>query len=113
MGRQRTVMSPTARDAVTVFGARVKMARHDHGWTQRDLAERAGVSQRTVATIELGSPATSIGNAFNIAVAAGVPLFGTDDPRVLEAMGTYERERAALMPKRVRYQEMPDVDTDF
>jgi len=113
VGRQRAVMSPLARDAVTVFGTRVKMARHDHSWTQRDLAERAGVSQRTVAKVEQGSAATSIGNAFNVAVAAGVPLFGTDDPRVLATMGAYERELAALMPRRVNYQEMPDVDTDF
>lgn len=34
-------------------GARVRQARKDRGWSQRDLAEEAGVTENTVTSIEL------------------------------------------------------------
>jgi transcriptional regulator with XRE-family HTH domain len=35
---------------------RIRAARQAHGWTQNDLAFRAGVSSRTIHAIEQGRP---------------------------------------------------------
>lgn len=37
------------------FGQRVRAERAKRGWTQQDLAERAGVSRMTVKSVEEGS----------------------------------------------------------
>lgn len=33
---------------------RLRTLREDHGWTQADLAERVGVSRKTINTVENG-----------------------------------------------------------
>ncbi len=50
------VVSARSRDCLRVDGGRLRELRLDHGWTQRDLARRAGVSERTVRTAEYGGP---------------------------------------------------------
>src|ERR1700683_5002351 len=41
-------------DSVVTFGEAVRATRQERGWTQRGLAVRAGVSQRTVSSCEKG-----------------------------------------------------------
>ncbi|MBN9631237.1 MAG: helix-turn-helix domain-containing protein [Actinobacteria bacterium] len=57
----------------------IRFARHDRVWTIGELADRAGVSEHTVRAVENGEATPSIGNVFNVAVAAGVlePLCGS------------------------------------
>ena len=112
MGRQRMSINSQAADATAVLGALVHQARASYGWTLADLAARAGVSARTVSAVESGAAATSIGAAFNVAVAAGVLLFDLD-PRELARAARHEADKVALLPKRVRPGKMPDVDLDF
>tara|TARA_Y100000034_G_C6896913_1_gene413720 strand:- start:2739 stop:3083 length:345 start_codon:yes stop_codon:yes gene_type:complete len=42
------------KEAAMNIGERIKAGRLSRGWTQYDLAEQAGISRRTVASIELG-----------------------------------------------------------
>lgn len=50
---------------------RVRELRVQHAWTQTQLAERAGVSQATVATAESGKP-VSVVSISKLAAAFGV-----------------------------------------
>jgi transcriptional regulator with XRE-family HTH domain len=55
------------------FGGRLKAARQDKEWSQRELAERAIVSQALVSRVEAGSdPAWR--DAVALADALGLPL---------------------------------------
>jgi putative transcriptional regulator len=58
------------------IGARVRALREDRGWTQPQLAERAGLGDRqTIYRIELGTHANSIDAHLVVADALGVPLW--------------------------------------
>lgn len=95
-------MTPTAAEAARLLGAQIRLARHDKRWSAAELAARAGVSQRTVLAIEAGKPAPSIGNVLNLAVLAGVELFGTADPLEIALARRRAEERLALLPALVR-----------
>ena len=49
------------------FGRSVRDTRRDRGWSQTDLAERAGTTRPTVARVEAGSE----GSTATLAKAAG------------------------------------------
>lgn len=57
------------------LGARVRMLRTERGWSQEELAERAGIDRRTIQRIEGGeydpSPATgrALAAAFEVDVS--------------------------------------------
>jgi transcriptional regulator with XRE-family HTH domain len=46
--------APDSEDLLTVFAASLKAARIKSGWTQAQLAERAGLLQQYVSLIEQG-----------------------------------------------------------
>lgn len=99
----RTRVSPRrgAADAAAVLGQQIKIARMARKWTASELADRIGVDRRTVAAIEAGDPAVSLGNAFNAADLVGVPLFGAEDRAELARLRREGRDRLALLPTRV------------
>ena len=114
MGRQRIAMHPAAVDAARILGQQIRLARHKRNWTATELADRAGVSARTVTAIEKGSAAVSIGNALNVAAAVGVPLFGSDGTERLAAERRIGDDKLALIPARVYHRSGGDhVDLDF
>jgi transcriptional regulator with XRE-family HTH domain len=82
----------------------------ERGWTVEELAERAGVAEKTVRNVERGDLGVAIGTVLDCAVLVGVPLF-FDDERRLAAEA--ERGRAALIGRRVRAAAEPEVDLDF
>lgn len=55
------------------FGAHLKQLRTDAGLTQEQLADRAGISENTIATIEAGKLNTSVATCFELAKALGMP----------------------------------------
>ncbi len=57
---------------------RIRAARQAIGWTQNDLAERAGVSTRTIHAIEKGRPCRQATKR-HILSALGVPWNARDD----------------------------------
>ncbi len=56
------------------FGQRVKAMREARGLTQKELAERASVSQPMVAQVERGSKSPSLAFADALAYALGVTI---------------------------------------
>lgn len=113
MARVRVSPRRGAADAAAVLGQQIKAGRVARHWTALELAERIGVDRRTVARIEAGDPAVSIGNAFNAADILGIPLFGAEDRHELARLRREGRERLALLPTRVdkpRGKGEPDDD---
>lgn len=113
MARRRISARPGAADAAAVLGQQIKAARAARGWTAIELAARIGVDRRTVAAIEAGEPAVSIGNTLNAADIVGVPLFGADDRAELARLRREGRDRLALLPTRVDGPQTKEPDDDF
>lgn len=53
---------------------RLRLRRASRGWSQRELARRAGVSVETIARAEAGRSRPRPVTAFRIASALGVPM---------------------------------------
>lgn len=110
--RKEHSYSPRALDAARLLGLEVARARRARRWSQKDLAERAGVSPNTLRSVEQGAPTVAIGIFFELALLLGVDLYGTE-PAGLPALVVRGRERLALLPSRVRAQPPGDVEDDF
>lgn len=110
MPKRSRQYSRAVREAASLLGAEIRQARVERRWTIRDLADRGGISTNTLLRLEHGDPTVSLGLAFDIAILVGVPLF-YDEPSRLAAEASRSRERALLMPRRVRPRE--DVRDDF
>lgn len=107
MSRKAHSYSPATRDAIEVLGRQITADRRAHKWSQRDLAERAGISVGTLIAIEKGSPTTAIGTTFEVAALLGIPLVGALDADVRQLIDT----RLAILPSRVdRPRGEPDDD---
>lgn len=101
MAKRSRAYSRTVRQASELLGSQIKGARIERRWTVRELAERAGISTSTLLKVEGGNPTVTLGVAFDVATLVGVPLFdeGRDG---LSAKLARQRERLALLPRRVR-----------
>lgn len=113
MARREVVPVAGARDALVVFGQQIRLARHGREWTADELAQRAGVTAKTVLAVENGAPGSSIGIAFNLAVLTGLPLFGAESKAELAIMRRRGEERLALIPSRVFSAKDDEPDADF
>jgi transcriptional regulator with XRE-family HTH domain len=96
---------------VEVLGLEIARARRARRWTQAELAERAGISENTLRSIERGSPTATIGVVFELASLLGIELFGAG-PEELPALVAQARDRLALLPSRVRTGSS-EVEDDF
>jgi transcriptional regulator with XRE-family HTH domain len=98
------------RHASQLLGTQIRAGRIARGWTVDDLAERAGVTEKTVRKVERGDLSVAIGTVLDCAVLVGVPLYYEDERRLAAEA---ERGRAALIGRRVRRATEPEVDLDF
>lgn len=102
--------SPLTVEAARLLGARVRLARHERGWTLQELADRIGVTHPTMSKVERGDLSVRLGVAFEAAVLVGVPLFHQDRERFgLEAR--IVEDRLAILPQLVR--KPADIDDEF
>lgn len=113
MTKRAVVALPASRDALAVLGNQIRLARHAREWTAADLADRIGVSPRTLLAVEAGAPGTAIGTVFNAATVVGLPLFGVEDRAELARMRRRGEERLALIPSRVYSPGLGEPDADF
>lgn len=100
MAKQRAY-SPYAREGVTLMGELIKLGRKQRQWTEKNLAERAGISRATLQKIENGEMSCSVGSVFEVAALVGVVLFESDSmplPKHIE----HERNKVALLPQRIK-----------
>jgi transcriptional regulator with XRE-family HTH domain len=102
--------SPYTLDALQLLGEQIRLGRRERRWTQAELAERAGVSARTLNRVEHGDPRVALGIAFELATLTGVFLFQPDRERLSMDLDR-TRGRSAVLPRRVRRTD--EVDDDF
>ena len=118
MSKERTYAKYT-KQAVQLLGQHIRLARKKRTWTQRELAERAGVGRSTVQKVENGHLGIEIGLAFEIASIAGIPLFAHEpNPQTLTQSNYLEtelrqaQELLTVLPRGV-YKQSVKVDDDF
>lgn len=63
--------TPTEKGILSDFGQRVRDEREAHGWTQEELAEKAGLDRTYVGAIERGERNLALLNMNKLAVALG------------------------------------------
>ena len=65
---------PNPIPSASVLGRALRDARRRQGWTQAELAERAGVSQPTVSNTERGVSDASLSTLLRLASILGLEL---------------------------------------
>jgi len=110
MTKQR-VYSKYAKEAAFLLGQQIKLSRKKRKWSEANLAERAGISRRTLQKIEAGEMTPAIGLVFEVAALVGVPLFVQDSQRLSTSIDLTQ-SKIALLPKRIREQTKV-ADDDF
>jgi len=80
-----------------VLGRQIAAERRVREWTQAELAERAGISTKTLIGIEKGATGAAIGTVFEVAALVGIPLVGAMEPAARQLIDN----RLALLPTRV------------
>lgn len=103
--------SPYAVEAAQLLGERIRIARRRRRWSQRELAERAGITPRTLGKIERGELSVRLGTAFEVAALVGVALFEADRSRLSLELDR-ARARSALLG-RVRGRREQEGDDAF
>lgn len=93
--------SPYALEAGQLLGEHIRMSRRNRRWSQRELAERAGITPGTLIKIEHGDPSVRLGTAFEVAALVGVPLFHSEHSRLTLDLDR-TRARSTLLPARIR-----------
>lgn len=93
-----------------LLGVQVRAGRLERGWTVAELAERAGVAEKTVRNVERGTLGVAIGTVLDCAVLVGVTLFYEDEGRIAAEA---QRGRETLIGRRVRPGPPQEVDLDF
>lgn len=110
MAKQR-VYSKYAQEAITLLGEQIKLGRKQRKWSEKNLAERAGISRATLQKIESGEMSCAIGLVFEVATLVGVNLFD-QDKLPLSRHIEQARDKIALLPKRIKV-KTKGVNDDF
>jgi transcriptional regulator with XRE-family HTH domain len=77
------------------------MARQERKWTEAQLAERVGVSEKTLRNVERGATNVAIGTVFDAAAIVGVPLYHEEATRLTADLASAQAQ-LALLPQRTR-----------
>ena len=88
-------------EAVTLLGEQIKLGRKQRKWSEKNLAERAGISRATLQKIENGEMSCAIGLVFEVATLVGVNLFEQDKLHLSKHI-EQTRDKIALLPKRIK-----------
>jgi transcriptional regulator with XRE-family HTH domain len=67
------LVSLTIGESMLSRGELIRLLRRRKGWTQRELAQRAGVTQTTIVRLERGDTEPVISTIRKVAEALGVP----------------------------------------
>ncbi|ETS30783.1 transcriptional regulator, XRE family [Photorhabdus khanii NC19] len=103
--------SKFSQEAAMLLGEQIKLGRKQRRWSEKNLAERAGISRTTLQKIEKGDMGCSIGLAFELANLVGINLFERDKFPI-SARIEQTRDKLALLPQRIQ-EEKRVVYDDF
>ena len=90
-----------AREALSLLGRSIRIARLERRLTTTEVASRAGISRSLLQRIEQGDPGSSIGAVFETAAVVGVALFEPERNR-LEMHSVLADAKLALLPRAAR-----------
>lgn len=94
-----------------MLGKQIKLERKQRKWSEKNLAERIGISRATLQKIESGEMTCAIGLVFEAAALVGINLFEQD--RVPLAVRIEQaNDKIALLPQRIKAKSKV-VDDDF
>lgn len=110
MAKQR-IYTPYAHEGVVLMGELIKLGRKQRKWTEKNLADRAGISRATLQKIENGEMSCSVGSVFEVATLVGIKLFESDSIPLSKQI-EHERNKVALLPQRIKSKNKT-VDDDF
>lgn len=100
MAKQRTY-SRYSREAADLLGKQIRLGRKQRQWTEKNLADRAGITRATLQKIEKGEMSTAIGLVFETAALVGVKLFESDRLAVSRQI-EQTQDKIALLPQRIK-----------
>lgn len=100
MAKQRTY-SKYAQEAALLMGEQIKLGRKQRRWSEKNLAERAGISRATLQKIENGEMSCAVGLVFEVATLVGIKLFESDNMRLSKHI-EHTRDKIALLPQRMK-----------
>ena len=100
MAKQRTY-SKYALEAATLMGEQIRLGRKQRQWTEKNLADRAGISRATLQKIESGDMSCAVGLVFELAALVGIKLFESDTMPLAKHI-EHTRDKVALLPQRIK-----------
>lgn len=100
MGKQRTY-SKYAQEAAVLMGDQIKLGRKQRQWTEKNLADRAGISRATLQKIENGEMSCAVGLVFEVATLVGVTLFEPESVQLSKHI-EHTLDKIALLPQRIK-----------
>ncbi len=100
MPKQRTY-SLYAQEAAVLMGEQIKLGRKQRQWSEKNLADRAGIARATLQKIENGEMSCSVGSVFELATLVGVKLFEPDNIPLSKHI-EHTRDKVALLPQRIK-----------
>ena len=103
--------STHAQQAARLLGEHIRLGRKQRQWSEKELAERAGISRATLQKIERGEMSCAVGLVFEVAALTGVALFAQDHLPLAKQL-EHTRDKSALLPQRIRTKTRK-VDDDF
>lgn len=109
MAQRKTRTPLPVRRGIRDIGGHLAAWRRIRGLTAQQVAERAGVSVRTLGTIESGAGSPSLENVLRVARALG------SLDRLVEAIDPFETDIGRLrsqeqLPRRIRRSKQPGSD---
>ena len=72
MESRSTVILPKQAKILAVFGENIKLARLRRNLTAEQVAERAGISRRTLVSVEKGLPSVAMGTYLQVLFVLGL-----------------------------------------
>lgn len=111
MAKSTRTYSSRTLQSIKIFALQIQAARKQQGWSEAELAERAGTTRPTIRQIEKGNPATSLGLYFEVATLLGIPLYDADSQKLTGIQNNLELQ-IALLPKRID-KDRGEVFDDF
>ncbi|AQT06708.1 helix-turn-helix transcriptional regulator [Acetobacter persici] len=103
-------LTRTTRAGIEALAIEIKLGRKKKGWTQEELAIRAGCSRLTIIAIERARPTVAVGHVLEAAHMVGLDVFGSAS----EARSRLERAREtdAIFPTRIET-HTPEIDDEY
>lgn len=99
------------RNAASLLGSLIRVARKEAKLTAQEVADRAGISRGLLQRIEKGDLKCELGLVFEVATLLGVTLFEVDDVSLTKEL-RHARDKLALMPKSIR-KVSQEIKDDF